>query len=155
MYNPSPKLCLLLIESSFDIGQETGVPLALEQLFWHCDATKIVGPSIAKDVYSVIDEMYAEGLAYSRASGDDCHVMVVNRFKVIDPPIRKRLAERLSPEPNYNMGRVLDLLGVEFYDYMRLFAGTEGMVFMGGDLYLSCVEPQDRIQTKNFIPLLS
>jgi hypothetical protein len=159
MYTPSPKLCRLLIESSFKhiqahIGEQTGIPPTLEELFEHYDATKIVGPSVSDDVYSVIDEMYAEGVAYSRASGQDCHILVVDRFKAIDQPIRNRLAERLSPDKTCDMSRVLDLLGVEFYDYMQTRYNAEGMVFMAGDLYLACVPTQERIQTKTAAPLL-
>lgn len=159
MYVPSHKLCRLLIESSFKhiqahIGQETGISPTLEELFEHYNNSHVISPSISNDVYSVIDEVYAEGLAYTKMSGDDCHVLLIDRFKVIDGPIRKRMAERLSPEPNCDMTRVTDLLGVELYDYMKYNANTEGTIFMAGDLYLACV-PSDRICAKNFTSILS
>ena len=126
----------------------------MEDLFEHYDTTQVMGPSISNDVYSVIDEVYNEGLAYSEASDHDCHLLIVNKHKAIDTPIRNRLAERLSPDPNCNMTRVMLVLGTELYDYLRMNAAAEGVVEMNGDLYLACI-PADRIRTKNFIPILS
>lgn len=145
MFTPSDHLCKLLIRSSFKfiqarIGRETGVPPSLSELLNYFDATKgEIKSSISNDVYSVIDEMHRRGAALSRSADIDCYVMLLTHRREFEPSVRDLMAAKLSPGLGANMGKVVEYLGVELYEYFKSCGGVENVVFKDtGDIYLSC-----------------
>jgi hypothetical protein len=143
MFKPSHELCYLFIQSSFKqiqarIGQATGVSMSLDELVKNYDITETFGKFISDDLGSIIKEIYLEGLRYSKNSGEDCHVLIVNRFKVIEEYVRKKLTEKLSHNNEYDLNLFFVLLGKEYYEYLCFNKDYEGFTLHEQDLYLSC-----------------
>lgn len=156
MYKPSPTACKLLLACSFkfiqkNIAAETGNTPSFQQIIDHYDAGKtLVGESISDDVYAVMDEVVREGGQFGLHSNTDCYVLLIDRNKVMDEPLRRRLVESMAPDPSCNINPAIERVCAELYDYLRDHQEAEGVVVNeSGDIYLECFvaepEPEDEL----------